>query len=187
MVALLQPLGPGKQIPVDRAVVLIGRSPECDCVLDVSTKISRLHCALIQVDNTFFIRDLGSMNGVWVNGDRVENERQLKNQDSVAVGDVQFQFLENAQLAKPTPGQPASPPPRPDQKRALPKLIQEQSQSLSEEIGVRDLGNDSDDVILVDDVEVVDEVEVVDDVEVVEEFDDLDFLDDAPRRPKRRR
>ena len=99
MVALLHPLGAGKQIPIDRAVVVVGRSPDCDSVLDISSKISRMHCALIQVDNTFHIRDLGSMNGVWVNGKRVDRQQQLQNGAKVAIGDVQFKFYQNVQPA----------------------------------------------------------------------------------------
>lgn len=95
MVAILHPVGPGVQIPIDRAVVLIGRSPECDEVLDVSSKISRLHCALVQVDADYYIRDLGSMNGVTVGGRRVEKEEKLANNVEVLIGDVKFVFLEN--------------------------------------------------------------------------------------------
>lgn len=95
MVAILHPVGPGAQIPIDRAVVLIGRSPECDVVLDVSSKISRMHCALVQVDADYFIRDLGSMNGVTVAGQKVEKDCKLINGAEVIIGDVKFLFLQN--------------------------------------------------------------------------------------------
>ena len=99
MVALLHPISQGPQIPVDRAVILVGRSPECDAIIDCSSKISRLHCALVQVDAGYFVRDLGSMNGVFVNGQRVEKEHQLTNGVELSIGDVKFQFLENVQPA----------------------------------------------------------------------------------------
>ena len=70
MVAVLYPTGPGSQIVIDRAVVLVGRSADCDAVIDFSSRISRMHCVLVQVDADYYVRDLGSMNGVWVNGDR---------------------------------------------------------------------------------------------------------------------
>lgn len=107
MVAILHPLGPGTQIPIDRAVVLVGRSPECDLVLDISTKISRLHCALIQVDKEYYIRDLGSMNGVMVAGKRVEKESRLVNGQEVTIGDVKYLFLENVAPA-PKPARPVN-------------------------------------------------------------------------------
>jgi pSer/pThr/pTyr-binding forkhead associated (FHA) protein len=49
MVAVLHPLNDGNQIVLDRAVILVGRSPDCDAVLTGSSKISRMHCALVQV------------------------------------------------------------------------------------------------------------------------------------------
>jgi pSer/pThr/pTyr-binding forkhead associated (FHA) protein len=113
MVALLHPIGQGHQIPVDRAVVLIGRSPECDAVIDFSSKISRLHCALVQVDSTYFIRDLGSMNGVYVAGVRVEKCSRLSNGIEVSIGDVQFQFYENVQVAQKPLRKPVQAPVRP--------------------------------------------------------------------------
>lgn len=95
MVAILHPIGPGTQIAFDRAVVLIGRSPECDVVLEMSSKISRMHCALVQVDTAYYIRDLGSLNGVTVAGQRIEKDAKLTNGVEVLIGDIKFLFLEN--------------------------------------------------------------------------------------------
>ena len=99
MTALLHQLGGGRQIPVDRAVVLVGRSAECDVVLDSSSKISRIHCALVQVDSDYYLRDLGSMNGVWVAGQKVVRQQRLQNGMEVCIGDVLFLFLENVTVA----------------------------------------------------------------------------------------
>jgi pSer/pThr/pTyr-binding forkhead associated (FHA) protein len=99
MTALLHQLGGGRQIPVDRAVVLVGRSTECDVVLDCSSKISRIHCALVQVDADYYLRDLGSMNGVWVAGQKVVRQQRLQNGMEVCIGDVRFLFLENVAAA----------------------------------------------------------------------------------------
>lgn len=95
MVAILQPLKNHKPIPIDRAVVLVGRGNECDAVINGSKKISRKHCCLVQSDQSFFIRDLGSTNGVWVNGKRVDCVSEMSEGDRVAIGDVQFQFYPN--------------------------------------------------------------------------------------------
>ncbi|MEQ9409065.1 MAG: FHA domain-containing protein [Fuerstiella sp.] len=111
MVAVLQPVNRGKIIAIDRAVVLVGRSSDCDAVIDGSQKISRRHCCLVQVDDSFYIRDLGSMNGVWLNGDRVTREAQMSAGDSVAIGDVEFLFHPNARIEqKKTAPAPAVPP-----------------------------------------------------------------------------
>ena len=98
MVAVLQPVVQGKLIPIDRAVVLVGRSSDCDAVITASQKISRRHCCLVQVDNMYYIRDLGSMNGVWVNGERVHRESRISSGDRIAIGDVEFLFHPNVRI-----------------------------------------------------------------------------------------
>ena len=98
MVAVLQPLKQGKVIPIDRAVVMVGRGSDCDAIITDSQKISRRHCCLVQVDNAYYIRDLGSMNGIWVNGKRVSRESPMQLGDKVQIGDVEFQFHPNARI-----------------------------------------------------------------------------------------
>jgi pSer/pThr/pTyr-binding forkhead associated (FHA) protein len=116
MVAVLQPVGEGKLIAIDRAVVLIGRGSDCDAVITESLKISRRHCCMVQVDETYFVRDLGSMNGVWLNGERVNRESLIQMGDRVAIGDVEFLFHPNVRIeakkavAHVTGGNPAPPP-----------------------------------------------------------------------------
>lgn len=98
MVAILQPIAQGRLIAVDRAVVLLGRSGDCDAVIDGSQKISRRHCCVVQVDEDYFVRDLGSMNGVWVNGQRIETQAPLVQGDTLCVGDVEFTFHTNVRF-----------------------------------------------------------------------------------------
>lgn len=86
----LVPIKKGRTIAIDKAVVFIGRHPDCDVVLTRSRKVSRKHCCLAQVDDRYVIRDLGSTNGVRVNGVQVENEAPLKLGDEVAIGDVRY-------------------------------------------------------------------------------------------------
>lgn len=75
-------------IELKRSVLLIGRHPECDVRIKL-TSISRRHCCLAQVDDTMIVRDLGSRHGVWVNGRRVE-EKVLKAGDQLAIGPKLF-------------------------------------------------------------------------------------------------
>ena len=173
MVAVLHPTGPGHQIPIDRAVVLIGRSPECDAVIDFSTKISRMHCALVQVDAEYYIRDLGSMNGVWLGGERVEKDARLTNGVEVSIGDVKYQYLENVA--------PAAKPARPVAGDAgMPVLVDESVEVL-----------DDDEIEIVEDVEILEEFEIVDEVidvvEDVEVNEDVEIIPSDPRRSRQSR
>ncbi len=94
MAISLIPVGDGTAIKIDKTIMLIGRHPDCDIVLKHSRKISRKHCCLAQIDDRIVIRDLGSLNGVWVNGQRVHRQNDLSVGDELSVGDVAFR-LEN--------------------------------------------------------------------------------------------
>ncbi len=91
MAASLIPTEGGSPIPLDKPIMLIGRSQDCDISLQVSSKISRRHCCIVQCGDRYLVRDLGSMNGVRVNARRVV-EAELKAGDEVAVADVEFTF-----------------------------------------------------------------------------------------------
>lgn len=90
MPAVLVPIEQGKPIVLDKPIVLVGRHPDCDAVILNSRKISRKHCAVALVNNRFVVRDLGSMNGVWVNGTRVEAQAPVGFGDELMIGDVRF-------------------------------------------------------------------------------------------------
>jgi transcriptional regulator of acetoin/glycerol metabolism len=64
---------------------VIGRADNCEVQLD-GVKISREHAELTPVGPAFGIRDLGSRNGVWVNGQRVE-AAALMNGDVIRLGE----------------------------------------------------------------------------------------------------
>jgi pSer/pThr/pTyr-binding forkhead associated (FHA) protein len=70
---------------------LIGRSPECDVFLDDVT-VSRRHAELTRDGNVFTIRDLGSLNGTFVNRRRIESS-VLEDDDEVQIGKYRMTFL----------------------------------------------------------------------------------------------
>jgi pSer/pThr/pTyr-binding forkhead associated (FHA) protein len=81
----------GKTYPIRvGAETRIGRATDNDIVLGDSS-VSRHHAAIESVNGSFRLRDLGSQNGTFVRGERV-NEAPLKNGDPVRVGDASFTF-----------------------------------------------------------------------------------------------
>jgi FHA domain len=70
---------------------LIGRSPECDVFLDDVT-VSRRHAEIVLQDEQFTIRDLGSLNGTFVNRRRIEDV-ELTDDDEVQIGKYRMTFL----------------------------------------------------------------------------------------------
>ena len=79
----------GDPIKLDKAILLVGRHPSCDIILVSSRKVSRIHCCIAQAGNRLLIRDLGSTNGVTVNGANVE-ESEIRLGDDVVIGDLKF-------------------------------------------------------------------------------------------------
>ena len=71
---------------------LIGRSPECDVFLDDVT-VSRRHAELLHDGDRYTIRDLGSLNGTFVNRKRVESA-ELNDDDEVQIGKYRMTFLQ---------------------------------------------------------------------------------------------
>jgi hypothetical protein len=71
---------------------LIGRSPDCEVFLDDVT-VSRRHAELVRDGDTFTIRDLGSLNGTYVNRKRIESA-VLEDDDEVQIGKYRLTFLQ---------------------------------------------------------------------------------------------
>ena len=72
-------------IQLDRANVLIGRDKSCDLRLR-DTYVSRHHCWVEQQQGRWHVRDLGSRNGTWVNGERVAGPTALDAGSVIKVG-----------------------------------------------------------------------------------------------------
>ena len=68
----------------------IGRATDNDIVLP-DASVSRHHAAIESTNGSFRLRDLGSQNGTFVRGERI-NEAALQNGDAVRVGDASFTF-----------------------------------------------------------------------------------------------
>ena len=81
-----------RDYPLDQEEFLIGRSMSCQLPLD-DPLVSRNHAALRVTEGTVFIEDLGSRNGVKVNGDRIVGKRDLSHGDRVNIGKQEMVFF----------------------------------------------------------------------------------------------
>jgi len=72
---------------------LIGRSPDCAVFLDDVT-VSRKHAELVQSGEHYTIKDLGSLNGTFVNRQRIEAEEvEVEDDDEIQIGKYRLTFL----------------------------------------------------------------------------------------------
>jgi len=76
---------------IDKSIFTIGRSPESDIFLDDIT-VSRKHAVLEKINKDFRIKDLGSLNGCYINDKIVENSI-LKDGDRIQIGKYIFLFF----------------------------------------------------------------------------------------------
>jgi hypothetical protein len=81
----------GESFETDGPRTLIGRSPECDVFLDDVT-VSRRHAEIVHEGVAYVIRDLGSLNGTFVNRHRIESSA-LADDDEVQIGKYRMTFL----------------------------------------------------------------------------------------------
>ncbi len=92
-IAVLSEIGTGdeqRSITLENDTQRIGRGDDCDIVL-ADKSVSKLHAEFAFEHGGWFVRDLGSSNGVLVNGERIENV-ELQTGDRVQLGRMHFDF-----------------------------------------------------------------------------------------------
>ncbi len=92
---------------VRKEITTLGRDPQCDISLPTST-ISRFHAQLRREGDDLVVKDLGSRNGVFVNGARV-GEARLRSGDELRLGKIVVRYEAGAVPQVPTGFSPSAP------------------------------------------------------------------------------
>ncbi len=71
---------PAQHWSMSKDSMVLGRGEECDIVL-AERQISRQHIRIYKESDLFYIQDLDSKNGTWVNGQQVKGTRELRDGD----------------------------------------------------------------------------------------------------------
>lgn len=91
---------PGLRLyPLDGDAALVGRAPACAVQFD-EPSLSRKHCAFFRVAGAVVLQDLGSTNGTFVNGRRVDGMATLRGGDTVTVAGLQFRWVAPEQASR---------------------------------------------------------------------------------------
>lgn len=100
----LVPVGGGVVHQLTKTPVIIGRKPPCDIVIPKKT-ISGKHCELSLTDGYWRIKDLGSHNGVRIEGQSCK-EGWVLPQQQFSIADQRFQLEYEGQGPRPLPDEP---------------------------------------------------------------------------------
>ncbi len=82
----------GRVLTIRPGTCNFGRAEGCTIVL-ASEKVSKRHCEFVLSEREFFVRDLGSSNGTFVNGEPVKEVR-LNKGDHIQIGDYVFEVFD---------------------------------------------------------------------------------------------
>ncbi len=82
---------PGQMFTLDRELAVLGRHPECDIVLEAPA-VSRQHARIRLHEGRYFLEDLGSRNGTYLNGKLLTQAQVLHDNDEIQVCDLAFVF-----------------------------------------------------------------------------------------------
>lgn len=82
----------GGRAPIPAGDTIVGREEGLGLSLVGETTVSRRHAQLTRADHSVVLTDLGSTNGTFVNGIRLQGEATLKPGDHVQFGSVKFRF-----------------------------------------------------------------------------------------------
>jgi adenylate cyclase len=141
MARLILATAEGQQAIELRPMNSLGRHPNNTIQL-LDKIVSKEHCLLEQRDGYFVLRDLGSLNGTYVNGDRVRGETLLKHGDEIALGSTRARYDDGSGAALPLPpvgpgavqhamGAPWQPPGVPPHSQQALPVAQPPSQAMS--------------------------------------------------------
>lgn len=83
--------GSTREYVINKKSIVIGRDPECDIVID-RNEASRQHAKVTRKEDSFFIEDLKSVNGVFLNSVPISGQQQIKHQDIIQIGSAMLVF-----------------------------------------------------------------------------------------------
>jgi predicted component of type VI protein secretion system len=84
--------GGSRLVALDGLRLTVGRSADNDVALAADNEVSRFHALLENVASRWFVRDLTSKNGTYVNSERIGGERLLRDGDEIRIGRTTLVF-----------------------------------------------------------------------------------------------
>lgn len=96
--------------PINEGETVLGRHPACTIQLD-SNVVSRRHAQIIKQGHEYFVEDLGSGNGTFVNGKQITGRTSLNHDDRIKLGPMLLRFQADGSAITSKPDKPIVPRP----------------------------------------------------------------------------
>ncbi|HVE91710.1 MAG TPA: FHA domain-containing protein [Actinomycetota bacterium] len=92
--AYLELLGPrgASMVLLDKDRIAIGKTASNDAPVPWDHKVSRLHAVVERYASGWCVRDVGSRNGTFLNGERIVGDRVLRPGDEIRIGETRLLF-----------------------------------------------------------------------------------------------
>ncbi len=88
----------GQTFPISGDIIVLGRDPFCDVVLPVGS-ISREHARIELTNDGYYLEDLASLNGTFLNGQRLSGRSRLSDNDRIQLYEIVLAWHENGAVA----------------------------------------------------------------------------------------
>ena len=101
--------GSSSTVKLGAGVTVVGRHDDCQLRIK-SSQVSRKHCEIFEKKGLLLVKDLGSSNGTFVNGKKIDGQRVLEIGDELTVGQVTFKVTKTeagSEARGPKPGDTA--------------------------------------------------------------------------------
>ena len=82
----------GSEFALEHVITTVGRHPDSDIFLDDVT-VSRRHVEVERLTSGYVVRDVGSLNGTYLNQQRIDKDAPMGNGDELQVGKFKLVFV----------------------------------------------------------------------------------------------
>lgn len=80
------------QVPLEKSIIVGRKKESCDIVLDYDKSVSGRHCEISVKDGKFFVKDLQSSNGTWLNDSKILTESEIFSGNILKLGRLEMCF-----------------------------------------------------------------------------------------------
>ncbi|HPZ07153.1 MAG TPA: FHA domain-containing protein [Candidatus Eremiobacteraeota bacterium] len=104
VLSYVKPTGEYVTLPLESNEIRFGRNTGNNIILDFDREASGNHARIICQSNRYFVEDLKSTNGTYINNNRINEITELKQNDKILIGKVEFLFTMPSYAPSSTPG-----------------------------------------------------------------------------------